>query len=506
MSENIMLQGTMSGVGKSLITAALCRIFAQDGYSVAPFKSQNMALNSFVTRDGLEIGRAQAVQAYAAGKEPDVRMNPVLLKPSSETGSQLIVGGTVKGDYNAEAYFKKKKELVPDIMRAYHSLKEENDIIVIEGAGSPAEINLKSDDIVNMGMAERADAPVLLIADIDPGGVFAQIYGTVKLLPDNEAKRIKGIIINKFRGDRALLENGLKQIEDLTKIPVIGVIPYIKIDIDDEDSMSERLNVKSHDKLIDVAVIRLPFISNHTDFIPFERSELTGVRYVCNIRELKRPDMIIIPGTKDTVGDLKWLKSSGLDKAIIALSMQGTPVLGICGGYQMLGRRIYDEESDESVEGIGLLPVKTIFGKGNGKIRKQSRGVINNVFFREVRVSGYEIHMGITLKDTEDCDNENESSGYFIKKDDDTEDGFISGNVYGTYFHGLFDNAEVLRIFEDMLLALRGIDIKDTGRYEISDRKISSQILYREEQIDILAKTVRDNIDMDLLYKIIEME
>ena len=273
----IMVQGTMSGAGKSLLCAALCRIFAQDGLRAVPFKSQNMALNSFVTKDGLEMGRAQVVQAQAAGVEPDVRMNPILLKPSSDVGSQVIVNGEVRGQMAAAEYFRTKKKLVPDIMAAYDSLAEEADVIVIEGAGSPAEINLKSEDIVNMGLAEMVDAPVLLVGDIDRGGVFAQLYGTVELLEEKERARIKGLVINKFRGDVEILRPGLAMLEEKTHLPVVGVVPYLKVDIEDEDSLSQRLESRGGKKPLDAAILRLPHLSNFTDFMPLEQHPLLGV-------------------------------------------------------------------------------------------------------------------------------------------------------------------------------------------------------------------------------------
>ena len=307
MAKCIMVQGTMSGAGKSLLVTALCRIFLQDGWRVAPFKSQNMALNSYVTPDGLEMGRAQAAQAEAAGLACDVRMNPILLKPSSDMGSQLIVNGEVRGHYAARDYFRMKRSLIPDILAAYNSLAKENDIIVIEGAGSPAEINLRADDIVNMGLAELVDAPVLLVGDIDRGGVFAQLYGTVALLQPEERRRVVGTVINKFRGDVSLLEPGLRQLEELTGVPVLGVVPYTSADIDDEDSLSPRLRQTAAEKAIDIAVIRLPHISNFTDFSPLEEHPALGVRYVSEASMLGRPDLIILPGTKSTIPDLLWL-------------------------------------------------------------------------------------------------------------------------------------------------------------------------------------------------------
>ena len=324
----IMVQGTMSGAGKSLLCTALCRIFAQDGYRVAPFKSQNMALNSFVTRSGLEMGRAQVVQAQAAGAEPDVRMNPILLKPSSDVGSQVIVNGEVRGQMSAADYFRMKRSLIPEILAAYHSLAAENDIIVIEGAGSPAEINLKADDIVNMGLAKLVDAPVLLAGDIDRGGVFAQLYGTVALLEPEERARIKGLVINKFRGDVEILRPGLAMLEEKTRLPVLGVVPYLPVDIEDEDSLSQRLEGGSAVKPLDAAVLRLPHISNFTDFIPLEQHPLLQVRYVQSPRQLGVPDLVILPGTKNTIEDLLWLRQSGLEAALHKLRAQDVPVLG----------------------------------------------------------------------------------------------------------------------------------------------------------------------------------
>ena len=328
MALNIMLQGTMSNAGKSLLAAALCRIFRQDGYHVAPFKSQNMALNSFITKDSGEMGRAQVVQAEACGLEPDVRMNPILLKPTTDVGSQVIVNGQVRGNMRAMEYYAKKREFLPDVMRAYESLAAENDVIVIEGAGSPAEINLKQDDFVNMGLAKLVDAPVLLIGDIDRGGVFAQLFGTIALLEPDERARVKGTIINKFRGDRTILEPGLRQLEALCGVPVAGVVPYAQVDIDDEDSLSARFTMNTARKLLDVAVIRLPRISNFTDFSPFERYENVSLRYIESVRELGAPDLILLPGTKSTIADLQWLRESGLEAAILKEAARGTLIFG----------------------------------------------------------------------------------------------------------------------------------------------------------------------------------
>ena len=316
MAKAIMIQGTASNAGKSLLAAGLCRVFRQDGYKVAPFKSQNMALNSAITLEGLEMGRAQVTQAQAAGVVPDVRMNPVLLKPTNDTGSQVIVNGVPRGTMGAVEYFKYKKALIPEVMEAYHALAEEYDIIVIEGAGSPAEINLKIDDFVNMGMARRARAPVLLCGDIDRGGVFASLYGTVKLLEPEEQELIRGLIINKFRGDPEILRPGLGTLEELTGKPVLGVVPMLDVDVDDEDSLSARLTGGGKVGLIDIAVVRLPRISNFTDFNPLERMEAVSLRYVDSPSALGRPDLIFLPGTKNTMGDLLWLRQSGMEAEI----------------------------------------------------------------------------------------------------------------------------------------------------------------------------------------------
>ena len=342
MAYNIMVQGTMSNAGKSLLCAALCRIFRQDGLRAAPFKSQNMALNSFITASGGEMGRAQVVQAEAAGIAPDVRMNPILLKPTTDVGSQVIVNGQVLGNMRAMEYYRRKRELLPAVLEAYNSLAAEYDVLVIEGAGSPAEINLKQDDFVNMGLAKLVDAPVLLVGDIDRGGVFAQLYGTVALLEEDERARIKGLIVNKFRGDASILEPGLRQLEALCGIPVAGVVPYTNVDIDDEDSLSERFTKKTARKLLDLAVIRLPRISNFTDFSPFERFDGVSLRYVDRVSELGAPDMILLPGTKSTIADLQWLRQSGLEAAILKEAARGTLIFGVCGGYQMLGQSVSD--------------------------------------------------------------------------------------------------------------------------------------------------------------------
>ena len=490
-AKRIMVQGTMSGAGKSLLCAALCRIFAQDGYRVAPFKSQNMALNSFVTRDGLEMGRAQVVQAQAAGVEPDVRMNPILLKPSSDTGSQVIVGGEVRGQMSAAAYFKMKRQLIPEILAAFDSLSEEADIVVIEGAGSPAEINLKADDIVNMGLAKLVDAPVLLAGDIDRGGVFAQLYGTVALLEPEERARIAGLVINKFRGDVDILRPGLAMLEEKTGLPVLGVVPYLHVEIEDEDSLSERLNVRDAVKPLDVAVIRLPHISNFTDFIPLEQHELLGVRYVQRARELGAPDLVILPGTKNTMEDLLWLRQSGLEAAVRRLAQAQTPVLGVCGGYQMLGQTLDDPAGTESgkpmsLAGLGLLPTRTTFDAQ--KRRTQVRAVALGAPFAGARMTGYEIHNGRTTVNGEP----------FCRLADGTPEGCVCPNVFGTYLHGLFDSGELTQALVKLLCARKGISPRET--------RPASMAEYRQAQFDLLADGVRKALDMGAVYRAMGMK
>ena len=490
-AKRIMVQGTMSGAGKSLLCAALCRIFAQDGYRVAPFKSQNMALNSFVTRDGLEMGRAQVVQAQAAGVEPDVRMNPILLKPSSDTGSQVIVGGEVRGQMSAATYFKMKRQLIPEILAAFDSLSEEADIVVIEGAGSPAEINLKADDIVNMGLAKLVDAPVLLAGDIDRGGVFAQLYGTVALLEPEERARIAGLVINKFRGDVDILRPGLAMLEEKTGLPVLGVVPYLHVEIEDEDSLSERLNARDAVKPLDVAVIRLPHISNFTDFIPLEQHELLGVRYVQRARELGAPDLVILPGTKNTMEDLLWLRQSGLEAAVRKLAQAQTPVLGVCGGYQMLGQTLDDPAGTESgkplsLAGLGLLPTRTTFDAQ--KRRTQVYAVALGASFAGARMTGYEIHNGRTKVNGEP----------FCRLADGTPEGCVCKNVFGTYLHGLFDSGELTQALVKLLCARKGISPRET--------RPASMAEYRQAQFDLLADGVRKALDMGAVYRAMGMK
>ena len=490
----IMVQGTMSNAGKSFLVAGLCRVFMQDGYRTAPFKSQNMALNSYITKDGLEIGRAQAMQAEAAGIEPTVEMNPILLKPTSNVGSQVIVNGEVLGNMKAMDYYANKKQLVPEIEKAFEKLSGEYDIIVIEGAGSPAEINLKENDIVNMGMARIAKAPVLLCGDIDRGGVFASLYGTVKLLEDEEQSMIKGLIINKFRGDVEILKPGLQMIEEKTGIPVVGVVPLTPLDIDDEDSLSDRLTHTGQKGGIDLAVIRLPHISNFTDFNVFERMDGVSLRYVGSAGELGTPDLIFLPGTKNTMDDLTWLRESGMETAVLRCAEQKVPVVGICGGYQMLGELLEDPDGVEhggSMRGMGLLHTKTVFSRA--KTRTQIQGRVNTVSicgeFAGREVQGYEIHMGRTEK-TGDCQET-------IYLEDGRLDGLSNqeGTVFGTYLHGIFDYGDLAAMTVSRLMRRKGIDPKN-WHFDPEEHK--------RREYDKLADLVRNSLDMKRIYEILE--
>ncbi len=497
-----MVQGTMSNVGKSVVAAGLCRIFRQDGYKVAPFKSQNMALNSFITKEGLEMGRAQVMQAEAAGTEPCVAMNPILLKPTNDTGSQVIVNGEVLGTMNARDYFKMKKSLVPEVMKAYRKLEEQYDIIVIEGAGSPAEINLKQDDIVNMGMAKMANAPVLLVGDIDRGGVFAQLYGTVALLEEDERRLIKGLIINKFRGDKTILEPGVGMLEKLTQLPVLGVTPYLPVSLEDEDSLSERLEGRTDTQtvsLLDLAVIRLPRISNFTDFNVFEGISGVSVRYVSAAHQLGNPDLILLPGTKNTMRDLLWMRQNGLEASVLKAHKAGSVVFGICGGYQMLGRQISDPEGVEeggSIRGMGLLDAETVFEPEKARTRVEGHilpvdGILEPL--SHTAVAGYEIHMGRTvIGDGTKPFTEIENSITGERK----QEGACGKNVYGSYLHGIFNQEEVAVRVVRALARAKGITEEMGMEMDFAS--------FKETQYDLLAEGLRAHLDMKRIYGILE--
>lgn len=498
-AKSIMIQGTASSVGKSLLVTALCRIFTLDGFRVAPFKSQNMALNSFVTIEGGEMGRAQAVQAEACNIEPSVLMNPILLKPSSDVGSQVIIKGKVFKNMTAEEYQRFKPELKEIIREAYEELASHYDIVVIEGAGSPAEINLKSNDIVNMGMAEIADSPVLLVGDIDKGGVFASIVGTMVLLEHSERKRVKGVIINKFRGDVEILRPGLLMLEKIIKRPVLGVVPYIRIHIDEEDSATEYLRFVKEIGDLDVAIIYLPHISNFTDFEPLYYVDGLKVRYVYSADTFGSPDLVIIPGTKNTIGDLLYLKYNKISESIIRYAKEGGLVIGICGGFQMLGKKILDPYNIESeikeTEGLGLLDVSTVIEKE--KVTTQTIIQLEPVTSSISKdlpgslLKGYEIHMGRT-------ENLGDSIPFsrIIKRGEyscSEIDGYISynSNIFGTYLHGIFDNEIFLRALVSFLYKKKNME------KEVSINPITKEAEYNE-----LAKIVRESLDIRKIYEI----
>ncbi len=482
-----MIQGTMSGAGKSILTAGLLRVLRREGYLVAPFKSQNMALNSYVTYDGKEIGRAQALQAVAAGRAADSDMNPILLKPTGQKTSQVIVNGLPVGDMAAREYFARKKEYIPTILEAYHRLSKDTDIIVIEGAGSPVEINLRSEDIVNMGLAQLLDAPVLLVGNIDPGGVFAQLLGTVNLMPQRERDRVKGLIINKFRGDVSLLTPGLDMFREYCDIPFAGVVPYMELELDEEDSLSESLKTvaafKGAEDTVKIAVVRLPYISNYTDYSIFEKLENVEFIYTEDAGAVLEADMVIIPGTKNTLGDLKWLQEKGLDKAILKAAGSGSLIVGICGGFQILGQSIADSTlGSEAVQmkGLGLLPVDTVFE--TGKSLKQVSGQIAGIdgcfaCLNGKRFSGYEIHMGRTSSEKE------------------IFPVITQGNVLGTYVHGIFDEADVTGALLELLFERKGI-VKP-------ELQLISHTRQQERELDRLADELEKCLDMELIHRAI---
>ena len=493
-----------------MLAGALCRILKEDGYKTAPFKSQNMALNSYITKEGLEMGRAQVMQAEAAGIEPSADMNPILLKPTNDIGSQVIVQGVAIGNMPAREYFAYKKTLIPKIMESFHRLEEKFDVIVIEGAGSPAEINLKKDDIVNMGMAELVDAPVILAGDIDRGGVFAQLYGTVMLLEPKERERVKGLVINKFRGDKTILDPGIQMIEDLCQIPVVGVVPFMNLDIEDEDSLSSALEQKKAGGLVDIAVIRLPRISNFTDFQVFSCIPEVSLRYVSSVKELGMPDLVIIPGTKSTIEDLLWMRSCGLEAAVKKLAGAEIPVFGICGGYQIMGNTITDKagaeqkagSSNTQVRGMELLPIDTEFE--TEKVRTRVAGTFDQVtgILKELsglEIEGYEIHMGISHSADPDAgfmtqvtEIQQSSTIPTISKLQ-KQDGISYGNCYGTYLHGIFDRPGVAEAITRILLKKKGLDGETVASFDYQR--------YKEQQYDKLADVLRQSLDMKAIYE-----
>lgn len=485
-----MVVGTSSGAGKSITVTALCRVLTKDGYKVSPFKSQNMALNSFVTKSGLEMGRAQVVQAYACMIEPEAYMNPILLKPTTDRKIQIIVNGKSIGNMSGIEYGKFKTSLKPEIMKSYDYIRENYDISILEGAGSPVEINIKGEDIANMKMAEMADSPVILVADIDRGGVFASIYGTIMLMSEKERARVKGVIINKFRGDINILKSGLEEIEKLTGVPVIGVMPYTNVDIEDEDSVTERFKRLQKKKGINISVIKLKHISNFTDIDALRMVEDINIKYINSVDEMGEEDIIIIPGTKNTIDDLKELKDNGIATEIIKASKNGKVIIGICGGFQMLGEKIKDPYGIESeikeIPGLGLLELETVMEKE--KNTTQYEGKLSNCTgllegLEGEKIKGYEIHQGVTFG--------NESK----VNDEDRIVTVIKGeNIFATYLHGIFENEKITRNILNKVRAKKGIELQMKG---ITFDE------YREQQLDKLEKIFRENVDIDKIYEIL---
>ena len=496
-SKGIMLLGTASSVGKSTLAAAICRYFTNKSLKVCPFKAMNISLNSFVTEDGLEMGRAQVVQAEACNIKPKAFMNPLLLKPNGGK-TQVIVNGKVKFIMDAYKYTEINKELKKEVLNTYNSIKDKYDLLVLEGSGSCAEINLKETDIANMKMAKMADVPVILVADIDRGGVFASVVGTIMLLDEEDRKRVKGVIINKFRGRVDLFKDAMKQLEDIINIPVLGVMPYCKLDIEDEDGVSEKIlkNNSNNKGKIDIAIIKLSHMSNFTDFNNLERNEDLNVRYVNNINDLKNPHMIIIPGSKNTIEDLKILKRNGIFNKIKELNSKGTLVFGVCGGYQILGEKIIDNNQIEGnvleEEGLALLKFKTKFNKDKTTLQTKAKVNGKTPFgeeFEGIKLEGYEIHNGVNEYDDEIIpfilDENNRIIGSVNKK----------GTVVGTYLHGIFDSDE----FNLKLLNYIG----KKNNIELNSKKKSSYKDHKNNQYNKLAKLLEENIDIEKLEKII---
>lgn len=503
----IMVQGTGSHTGKSVMAAALCRIFYRDGYKVAPFKAQNMSLNSYVTPDGREIARAQVMQAHAACVEPHTDMNPILLKPASDCKAQVILRGRPERNMDAWEYHYGKMKYFPLVVDSLERLRSRYDVVVIEGAGSPAEINLKEQDITNMRIAEACDAPVLLVGDIDMGGVFASLVGTLELLDAKERRRIGGFVINKFRGALELLDGGIEFLEDRTGIPVAGVVPYVRdIGLDEEDTVGSLEQGVLSDEAVDIAIIMLPHLSNFTDFDPLGREDGVRLRYITEPREIGDPDAVIIPGTKSTAGDLKYLEGNGMAMRVKELARKGTTVIGICGGYQMLGIEIEDPEAIESgngtAAGLGLLPVSTrMTGEKatNRVVVEAAKPVPCLGLDAGLSFSGYEIHMGEskTMPGAE-CEHSltiTERNGTSVSIPDGAQNG--ASNVFGCYIHGLFENGDVRRGFLNALRKQKGLHVNE----ECFDWHS-----WREERIDRFADVVRSSLDMKLIYSLIEAD
>ncbi|MBS9776024.1 MAG: cobyric acid synthase [Fusobacterium sp.] len=489
MHKKIMIQGTGSSVGKTLIVAGLCRIFAKDGYKVSPFKSQNMALNSFVDIDGLEMSRGTVIQAECAYQIPRAFMNPILLKPNADNNSQLIVDGKAVANFEAKEYFSKTSELKEIVKDRYEYIKNNFDICVLEGGGSPAEINLRDYDIVNMGMAELVEAPVILVGNIEIGGVFASLYGTVMLLDEKDRKRIKGIIINKFRGDVDLLKPAIDILEEKFKaegldIKFLGVIPYENLKIEEEDSLSDGDRKNNQDfgseKYINISIIKSKKMSNFTDFHIFKSFDDVRVQYVTEKNQLGNEDIIIIPGSKNTITDLMDLKKKGIFEKIKEQEKKGTVIVGICGGLQMLGKKIYDPEKLESEvlenEGFNFFDYETTFGalKKTEQVEKiidADEGILKKL--SGMKIEGYEIHQGKT----------NINKNVICK-----------GNIFATYIHGIFDNSEFTNSFLNILR-----EKKNLKQVE----EVESFLSFKDKEYDKLEKLLRKYLNMSEIYKIL---
>ena len=487
----IMFAGTGSDVGKSIIAAAFCRIFKQDGYCPAPFKAQNMALNSYATPEGLEIGRAQAVQAEAAGVPCHTDMNPLLLKPQSDHTSQVVLNGKPIGNRPAYDYFRKegREELRKEVYAAFDRLSARYNPIVMEGAGSLAEINLRETDLVNMPMAIHAGADVILVGDIDRGGVFASVYGSLMLLTPEERKHVKGILINKFRGDIRLFEPGIKMLEELCGIPVLGVVPYYKdIHIEEEDSVSLAMkSVHAMQGKVNVAVVLLRHLSNFTDFNVLERDPRVHLFYTNNVDELEKADIILLPGSKSTLDDLYELRRNGVAGAIVRARRRGATIMGICGGYQMMGQQILDPEHVEgdleALPGLGLLPMVTRMS--GEKVTRQIKFTLSGS--SSDRMEGYEIHMGVTTPV------EGETVCPLNRLEDGSMDGCrVDEKCMGTYIHGILDNAS----FIDFLL-------KPYAHQLTEEAETFNYQAYKEQQYDKLADHVRAHVNIPLVYQIL---
>ncbi len=497
-AKTLMIQGTGSGVGKSIITAALCRAFYREGRKVAPFKAQNMSLNSYVTEDGGEIGRAQVYQAEACGIAPHVAMNPILLKPSADNNSQVIVMGKVVGQRNARDYYADRPSFVKEVAQAFDTLKSNYDLIIMEGAGSPAEINLRKYDMVNMAMAEMADAPVLIIGDIDRGGVFAWMKGTLDLLSEAEQQRVRGFIINRFRGDLELLQPGITQFEEMTGKPVLGVIPFdAELFVDEEDAIPHHNSplINSHPSVVDVAIIQLPHIANFTDFSPLVADPGVAVRYIRSPVQAGSPDLLILPGTKNTIGDLQFMQQMGWDRFIHSFHQTGGLIFGMCGGFQMLGTRLFDPHGIEStigkIEGLGLIESTTTME--NEKVtERRIRPTLSSAVFNEgLEVDGYEIHSGHTTFGKEypllfeaaegDCPS---SLGLCNE----------AGNVIGTYLHGFLDNDPIREAFLKF--------VRKQKKLPPPEEKFNYRE-FRSRQLDRLADLVTQSINMNEVKHII---